>query len=283
MKLFRIVFSCTLIAICITPFIHAQENNKLEKRWTSEGFDTPESILMDPEKQILFVSNIGGNNPTEKDGNGFISVLDTDGKIINMKWAEGLNAPKGMTISDGTLYVADIDRIVRINLKTGKIVEKIPVEGSVFLNDMVTLPDGTILISDSKASRYYKLSDEGIEVFIEEDSFSFPNGMCVDEDLVITGVGERIITIKVKEGLWVEFVPETGGVDGLSKVADNLYIFSDWSGRIFLLTPTEIELILDTTEEKINAADFYFDSKKNMLYVPTFFANTVVAYKLKDN
>jgi hypothetical protein len=41
------------------------------------------------------------------------------------------------------------------------------------------------------------------------------------------------------------------------------------------------EVLLDTHEEKINSADIGYDSKQRIVYVPTFFRNTVVAYDLK--
>jgi hypothetical protein len=36
--------------------------------------------------------------------------------------------------------------------------------------------------------------------------------------------------------------------------------------------------LIDTKEEKINAADIEYDAKTKTLYVPTFFANGVSAY-----
>ena len=53
----------------------------LTKVWTtSEGLKTPESALFDAKSNVIYVSNIDGDAST-KDGNGFISILDLDGKI----------------------------------------------------------------------------------------------------------------------------------------------------------------------------------------------------------
>jgi hypothetical protein len=38
---------------------------------------------------------------------------------------------------------------------------------------------------------------------------------------------------------------------------------------------------MDTREQKRNVADIGYDAGQRIIYVPTFFANTVVAYKLK--
>jgi hypothetical protein len=40
------------------------------------------------------------------------------------------------------------------------------------------------------------------------------------------------------------------------------------------------EVLLDTRDRKINSADIGYDAQKRILYVPTFFKNSVVAYKL---
>jgi hypothetical protein len=77
---------------------------------------------------------------------------------------------------------------------------------------------------------------------------------------------------------WLE---ETGGIDGLEATGDGRYVFSDWSGNIFLVgRDKSIEKILGTAEAKINAADIEYIPSKNLLLVPTFFDNRVMAYEL---
>ncbi|HAH23626.1 MAG TPA: ATP-binding protein, partial [Prolixibacteraceae bacterium] len=67
----------------------------LTKIWsTTAGIKTPESALFDAKSNKIYVSNIDGD-PSKKDGNGFISILNADGKMEQLKWATGLNAPKG--------------------------------------------------------------------------------------------------------------------------------------------------------------------------------------------
>src|SRR2546426_4066753 len=79
----------------------------------SGGFQTPESIFYEARSDIYLVSNINGD-PTAADGNGFISRVAPDGRILELKWIDGtrpgvrLNAPKGMAVAGDTLYVSDI-------------------------------------------------------------------------------------------------------------------------------------------------------------------------------
>jgi DNA-binding beta-propeller fold protein YncE len=273
------------ISSAVSPAIQAQTeqepDGKLVKIWEASGFDTPESILLSSVNKTLYVSNIGGQNSTERDGNGFISKLKSDGSVVEMKWAVGLNAPKGMAIYDETLYVTDIDKLVRISLKTGQIVESIPIDGAKFLNDIVITEKGAIVFSDSRASTFYKLDDNVLKKFICDTSFRSPNGLCIDGNKIIAGVGNSLISFTTEDSNWSEYILETGGVDGLSKVKEGVYIISDWSGKVHLVySDKPKELILDTSLDKINAADFYYDIKTNLLFVPTFYHNTVSCYKL---
>ena len=41
------------------------------------------------------------------------------------------------------------------------------------------------------------------------------------------------------------------------------------------------EHLLDTREQKINTADIGYDAEKRIVYVPTFWKNSVVAYRVK--
>jgi hypothetical protein len=47
----------------------------------------------------------------KKDGNGFISKLGPDGKVVTMEWVKGLDGPTGLALANGKLYAADVDRL----------------------------------------------------------------------------------------------------------------------------------------------------------------------------
>ena len=80
----------------------------------------------------------------------------------------------------------------------------------------------------------------------------------------------------------IEWLEETGGIDGLEGVGDGRYLFSDWSGNVYLVgKDKKIEKIMDTTPAGINAADIEFIPEKKLLLVPTFGDNRIMAYELK--
>src|SRR5207245_462832 len=105
----------------------------------SGGFQTPESIFYEARSDIYLVSNINGD-PTAADGNGFISRVAPDGRILELKWIDGtrpgvrLNAPKGMAVAGDTLYVSDITAIRMFDLRTGAPKGAVVILGSTFLN-----------------------------------------------------------------------------------------------------------------------------------------------------
>ena len=135
------------------------ENTKINKLWeTPNDLKNPESVAFAPEQNVLFVSNVNGK-PTEKDQNGFISkVSSSNGSIIELNWVTGLNAPKGISISNNknTLYVSDITDLVEINIDNGKIMKRFNAPGSTFLNDVVSDNQGNIYVSDTVTNTIYK-------------------------------------------------------------------------------------------------------------------------------
>ena len=65
-------------------------------------------------------------------------------------------------------------------------------------------------------------------------------------------------------------------------VSENEFLISVWQGTMhFVKADGTHELLLDTRAEKTNAADIGYDRANRIVYVPTFFKNTVVAYELK--
>ena len=110
--------------VCTDIQKEEQTQYKLEEQWATEQIlKTPESVIYDGENNVLYVSNIN-RNPSQKNEKGFISKISLDGEIIELKWITGLNAPKGSGIYNGKLFVADIDRLVEIDIKKGKILKK---------------------------------------------------------------------------------------------------------------------------------------------------------------
>lgn len=255
----------------------------LTELWrTDTVMRTCESVLYDGKADILFVSCINGS-PAEKDGKGYIAMLDPDGNILSGEWVTGLDAPKGMGIHEGLLYVTDIDQLRIIDLEKAELIHSIPVEGAGFLNDIAIDVDGTVYFSDSDTGWLWTYKDGEITPWIE-GGFQRPNGLFIEEDRVLlTSSGSSDLKVIDKVTRKYETVTtDIGHGDGLEFTGkEGHYIVTSWSGEVFLVLPDYNRIsLLNTSEQKINSADIGFNKKKQVVYVPTFFDNRVVAYRL---
>ncbi|MCF8378020.1 MAG: hypothetical protein K9H49_00495 [Bacteroidales bacterium] len=270
---------------------NAETNNEkieftLVEVWATDTLlTTCESVLFDETRNILYVSNIN-SGPAVKDGNGFISKLSPQGEILNLKWITGISAPKGMGVFKNLLYVADLDELVIVDIEKGEIIQKIAIEGSSFLNDIDIDSDGVVFISDSDTGKVYKLENGEVSEWLTE-GLNRPNGLFIEKDriLLATSAGQELISVDPLSGEMEVLVAEIGHGDGVEFTGvDGYYLVSDWSGEIFIINPDYTKnSLLNTKEQGINTADIGYNLKDKIVYVPTFFGNRVVAYKLEMN
>ncbi|PKL38858.1 MAG: ATP/GTP-binding protein [Spirochaetae bacterium HGW-Spirochaetae-1] len=277
---------CIILLIFVVAYTGCRDSVSVTKLWESEKkLNVPESVLYSPGENILYVSNIYGK-PTEKNGLGFIAKLDLDGKIIKQEWVRGLNAPKGMGIHGDTLYVTDISRIALISIKDAKIVRTHDVKGAKFLNDIAIDAKGTVYITDMYTNKIHMLKNGTVSPWLESPAVKSPNGLCMKGDRLLVGVEGAILSVGLKDkNISTEVsLPGHGMVDGLRDTGGGSYIISDWNGKTELVYPDKPgKVLLDTTAQKINAADVEYIPGKNMLLIPTFFDNRVVAYRVKPD
>jgi sugar lactone lactonase YvrE len=263
--------------------------------WTvSTGLASPESAYYHPQSGSVFVSNINGG-VLEKDGNGYLTRIAMGGKVIGEKWAEGLNAPKGIRSVGMTIWVADIDEVVGFELTAGgaRLASRVKVEGSQFLNDLATSPDGTIYVSDSNQSRIYMVKDGKSSVFVEgADVGEQPNGLLVDGDRLILGTigrapaGGRLVAFDLKTKQRTQLTTENvGGIDGIEVAEKGAYFLTDVIGRRLLHVGSNGKVTTLATFDQAGA-DFGVSPRIEQLvqagtvFVPFLFSNSVSAYDL---
>jgi hypothetical protein len=114
---------------------------------------------------------------------------------------------------------------------------------------------------------------------MEGEPFKSPNGLMAEKGKLYVG-DENIYEVDILTQKVNLIVEDAGGVDGLEKNNSGQYIFSNWPGKIFLNKDGENIKLLDSTEQNINTADIDFAHKYDLVLVPTFFDNRVVAYKI---
>ena len=264
--------------------------------WTlSADVNAPESAYYDATSNAIFVSSINGD-VLAKDGNGYISRLAADGKVVNAKWATGLNAPKGLRSVGGTLWVTDIDEVVAIEIASGRITSRVKIDGAKFLNDLATAPDGTVYASDSQTFRIYAVKDGNASMFVEiAEPIETPNGVLVDGNRLIVGTmgapgargaqegppsGGRLIAFDLRTKAKTEITPQPiGGIDGIESDGRGGFLVTDVFGMRLLHVSASgtTRTLLQFTAA---GADFGYIASRQVAVVPFLFGNSVAAYDL---
>ena len=251
--------------------------HKLEKIWETDTIVAiPESVLYDG-KGNLYVSLIDGG-PWNADGRGGVGRLSLDGKKYDSTWITGLNAPKGMGIFGDKLYVADINQLVVIDIPTRTVDKRVRLDSAQGLNDVTVSNKGVVYVSDSRTARIWKFENDKPVAFL--DSIKGVNGLkAIGDDLYI-GSGKNFLKVDAKGKLTkVAEVPQP--IDGIEPIGNGDFLLTAWSGYLWYLTAEgKPETLLETHEQKKNSADLGYDPVNRILFVPTFNAKTVVAYKL---
>ncbi len=256
------------------------------------GFSTPESVEYYAAEDVYLVTNINGD-PTAADGNGFISKLGPDGKVIALRWIDGakegvtLNAPKGATVVGSRLLIADLDQIQVFELPSGGQEASITIEGSTFLNGMTPGPDGSIFVTDSGFKAGFKASgtdaiyqvwpDGRHKTILKDKKMGHPNGIWDDGgSLVVNTLGTGKLFRVTLDGKRTEMpAPPKGTLDGLVKLADGRFLVTSWEGSaVYALHPDGSYHVL--AESLKSPADIGFDPRRNRVLVPLFQEDKVV-------
>lgn len=260
-------------------------SQSLSKVWVSDSlFLKPESALYNPSEGIIYISNINGEY-LAKDGNGFISKIDINGKIESLKWMEGLDNPQGMGLYKDRLYVADINRVVEINTNTAKTENIFMVDTAKFFNDIASDSNGDMYISDCFGNKLYKISDGKIEVWLDDNFLSSPNGLlCTKDDVLLLNMNDKTAYAINKSTKKINKIfSGIDNPDGIVSDGNNgFFVSGAWQGQIFHVDSAgNKKLILDLGEEKIITADIEYIANEKLLIVPTLY-KTLIGYKLVE-
>jgi sugar lactone lactonase YvrE len=277
---------CLLGALALAgPLAEAQvPAHKLTKLWESAAtLKLPESVRFDAKRKVLYVSNIDGES-WEADGKGSIAKIGLDGKVIAAEWVTGLNCPKGLALSeDGKLlYAADAGGVVAIDIKSGKMKSKVAIPDSQQLNDLVSDGKGTLYVSDSKGKKVYAVKDGKASVYLDESVLKGPNGLLVHDGALYVLDNNSLNRVEADKSLRVLADGMPGGVDGLENVAGGDFLVSVWSGAVwYVKSDGSKELLFDGKAAQTSTADIGWDPASQTVYVPTFFKNSVIAFKVE--
>jgi glucose/arabinose dehydrogenase len=258
----------------------APEPVQLEQAWRLGGFAHPESVALSADGSSLYVTNVNGEGEAE-DGNGFISLVSSDGRMLNRDWARGLDAPKGIALVGDLLYVADINDIVVIAAADGSLLRRIAAPGARFLNDLAVTPDGLVLAADSDTRRIYALRDGAAEIWLKHDLLESANGLLPEpERVIVTTMAGRLLAIDIETRAISVLAEGLGDADGVALLGDGRYLVSEWPGVMHVVgADGAFTTILDTREEGRLLNDFLLVG--DTLYQPHWDPSELTAYRVR--
>ena len=185
---------------------------------TVTELQSPYSFVHDPLEKGYFISSVNGEAETA-DNNGFITKLDPNGKLLNLKFIQGgkgdvtLHAPKGMAVVEHVLYVADLDTLRGFDTTTGKPVLTLTIRSpassqseppQASLSDVTFDGKGHLYCSDQKANTIYRIDPaaQTFSVLVTDRALAGPSG------LVVHPKSGQIIAVSWDKGKISEISPD---------------------------------------------------------------------------
>lgn len=250
------------------------------------GLAHPESALYDETSDTWIVSNQGEMNVP---GDGFLIRLSGTGDVLVPRFVEGLDDPKGMGVSNGSLFVADGDHVVVIDLGDPAHPQRIAVPGAAFLNDVaVDRSTGDVYVSDTFGNAIVRVRNRAAEVVIRDKALESPNGLLVEGRILwVASVGPdldpqtfhtsapgRVFRVDL-DGLTIEpFSGRFGGLDGIARDGDSLLVSDTFVGLYRVDAAGSAVLIADSAKLGLmGAADIGFGAQRRLVAVPELFGS----------
>lgn len=264
----------------------------LKRMWALSGFKNPESVVLEPGEGVLYVSNVDGAS-LDKDGKGHISKVSLDGDMIEPVWIGGLNAPKGLAISAGKLYAADIDELVEIDLAS-RAVKRYTAWGAKFLNDVTVDGEGRVYVSDMLGDSIYRLDGGNFELWLKSADLDAPNGLYAEPGRLVVGawgiISEGFTTTTPGHLKTVSLADKSvaslgdgspvGNIDGVEADGSGNYFVTDWiAGALLRVTPQGGAVML--LDMPPGSADLEYAPAQGLVIIPLMREGLLVAYKVR--
>ncbi len=238
-------------------------------------YSRPESAVFDGGVGRWLISNAG---------NGRILSQTVDGNITN--FATNIDSPKGLTIVDDTLYVADVTRIRAYRLSTRAALYNVNVANSTSLNDVVS--DGEYLyVTDMVRHRISRMSlaSHQVETYVDADINS-PNGLYFERE------NNRLILVSQRENSPIQAVNlEDGSVstirntqltelDGIARDGNGNYYISSWGSGAIYRFEADFSNQTMIAEGFDGPADIFYNQRDNILGIPVMSAHRFVLLEM---
>lgn len=301
----QLIFLLLAVFLTITACTGKKSETKTEAKEASDveivvtdGLKFNESTL--PYDGGVLVANFGGDalNPLNSDGKGYIAYFKNDSLEVLIPADGTLNAPKGMLVKDGFLYVADVNKVVLFNLTDKSQKPKVLqlAQDELFVNDLTS--DGNFLyISVNNTGNIFKVDIADTSKFDVQKPELFANVIGANGLLIENG--KMYVASYPADGLTTDknvvyvindlqkpvpepLISKPGQYDGLALSADKktLYV-TNWSPvqleAIDIESKSITPIILENTLESM--ADITIENDK--IFIPDLVGSKLVIKTLK--
>lgn len=264
---------------------------------TVTELQSPYSFVNDPVDKGYFISSVNGEADAA-DNNGFITKLDPNGKLLNLKFIQGgkgdvtLHAPKGMALVEHVLYVADLDTLRGFDTTTGKQVLALTIRTpatsqatvpQTSLTDVTFDGKGHLYCSDQKANTIYRvdLASKTFSVLVTDQALAGPSGLVVhprsgqiiavswDKGKISEISPEGRVTELVSNGFFSNRFQNLRGVD--FDRWDNMYVSDFTTGKVWRMSWDKRFQVI--AEFLPSPGDLSIDRANNLILVPYEYAD----------
>jgi hypothetical protein len=260
--------------------------------WEATGFVAPESAVFDAARQQFYVSNMGTWGEGATPGDGFISRMSADGRMLDLRWITALQNPKGLALANGRLYAADDAELIEIDPAAGTIVARYaPADGPGGFNDCTAAPDGTVYVFSRRLAAVFRLRGGRFEAWATVDitKTGAPNGLLAERDRLLLGswwvrgggteVLGHLSTVRYADGAVGRLGDRPiGHIDGIEPDGRGGYTVTDWTkGELLRVSADGMPSLLLTLKK--GAADHTYVIDRGLLVVPLVLDGAVRAYR----
>jgi len=245
--------------------------------WVARGeFCEPETALPLPDDTLL-VSNVCVSREHE---NGFLTLLDRDGEVIDWRIVDDLDAPLGMALVDEQLYVVDNNRVKVFHWPDYRLLKTIELDASV-ANDIAVAPDGTMYVTDMARNQVIRHTSDGSQsIFGDELQFHRANGIHIDGGNLYVG-GERLWRVNLDTGVVTTIGPEwITDIDGIEIEADGTLQITPAAGPLIRYRSDDDFEVLGG--DSVSSANHGYAASLKLALIPTGYDNTVIAIRIED-
>jgi glucose/arabinose dehydrogenase len=251
------------------------------------GLKNPESVAIGSDGH-MYVTLLGEPG---KSGDGSIVRIE-DGKTVPV--ATDLDDPKGIAALGDALVVADLQRVIKVDLKgtvtTLAETKKFP-QRPQSLNDVAVDSQGRVYVSDMGDSNgqgpaVYCIDVDGSVTLVTNaeriPTLQRPNGLLIEDAdhlLVADFASGELHRVRLRDGKAARFMEGFRGADGLARDKNGKTYVSQWTTGAVNVLPRESRSPAQLGQFQ-TAADIAYDPAKHALLVPDMRGGAVYAIEL---